>query len=453
MYNEASVIMRESSIGSNPEVEPIVQRNNDGTENDPDQVNDQNHFVVDLEKDQNLQQNINKIPDQEKPGLDVTKYDNNAVTDRNITELKKQISEYVSSTETINVSAIPGSGTKDYFIEGRRVGLDWKTYRADESIVSHEKLLDEQKCIILVSGWGSSGQAKTMQNLAQELANQSQKDGVGRTFLIDSKAEKIDDNYLDTEAEAMRKFAEDSGIKIVILVGHSRGTIKLVDLAAALQDKNPDIKIEGLILFGPVGIYKQSIIGITAKFILDGPIEYLKNIFSKKPSHKDPEKHERRQRETSERLVDAGASIYDQVKASFERFGAGYFPVFKNEIEALTVPNEHCKEIKAPVVVVSGQADEVSDPERIVNEGKRNLGLQTSAKLEKDEALEGVFPASVYRKMITPKDRAGHGLSLLRPEDAAAAGLYVLRRYWRNATKEAFEYSKHDRENKSVELS
>src|SRR3972149_1841122 len=47
------------------------------------------------------------------------------------------------------------------------------------------------------------------------------------------------------------------GLKEVTPVGLSQGGIKAVNLATLLQEKNPDVRVRGVILLDSVGLYSQ----------------------------------------------------------------------------------------------------------------------------------------------------------------------------------------------------
>lgn len=110
--------------------------------------------------------------------------------------------------------------------------------------------------------------------------------------------------------------------------------------------------------------------------------------------------------------------------------------------------NPHMRDVRVPVVIVSGMDDSVSDPSRIIPEqgvgplrqslgevAPQNATADTPARdmslVAREKYLEKLFPESPYIRMLAPKKLGVHALPLLRPESVARSSLYMINRFIR----------------------
>src|SRR5216684_808138 len=106
---------------------------------------------------------------------------------------------------------------KVYEVEGAgRIKVAWQEFRPAESIATAETT-PTNRVIIFIPGWGYNEHAQTIAPSCRAFADYSH----NTTYAVDTRAESIVSYTLFYEAEAVRQFIQEKGIKNAILVANS----------------------------------------------------------------------------------------------------------------------------------------------------------------------------------------------------------------------------------------
>ncbi len=320
-----------------------------------------------------------------------------------------------------------------YEIDGVGVEVGINEYLPKDTETSEET--DPQKAVIFFPGWPVKGKAKSYRELNQSFADHSS----AKTLVIDTKVEKVVPNSLLLEAKAVQKFTEDSGFKKITVGGYSEGGAKAINLAALLRD-GPGIKVEGLILLSPVGVYEQSGAELAKRFIrdslIDTPATAVKEIFKRPRSWRN--------------ALKAGSTGMDVVMAMLgEMQETGnpllYLTKVKSELRDMVALNPRLEDINVPVVLIQGVKEIASDPRRVISTEEqdkidqaikeRHQNYKQGAEEELDWSdpvgnvlRENLFPNSPYVRRVLAEKWGEHGVPLYRSDSVAKAALYIIER-------------------------
>lgn len=296
----------------------------------------------------------------------------------------------INPQETVNKKIIK--------VEENNINLAWKTFQPDK-ISLPEDNNHLKSTVIFLPGWSITEQAKSIETLCQTFANYSQ----SIAYAINTTADNIIPNSCEKEAEAVRHFIEERKLKNVTLVGNSLGGTEAVHLTAFLQEKNSEVKINGLVLLDSTSLYPQK--------GHDLATNYFKDLIKTRINLLHPPKMKRRNElalQNNKYVKDGISVIIKGIMNSPSQF----FKRTKNEIQEMVKESPHLKNIKTPVIMINGKYDLVSNPEKLLK--------------------ENIFPKSPYVKMIIPKKMGYHNVSYSRPESTANTALYLLDRFYRS---------------------
>lgn len=305
---------------------------------------------------------------------------------------------------------------KPYEIEGTKIDVSWK-----EFFPSNNKEIPGDEAVLFLSGW-SAGRAETLSYLSQRFAEDS-----GKTALLVTTGTKKDvPDSLYKQAEAIRGFIAEKGLKKVILVAHSEGGIKAADLISILQNENSNIDVQGLVLLDPVGLYKQNElkgVKFVAQFaqdtLLNTPINVTKNVL--KSRLKDWSQFKK--------MLQAGSDIVFNIAKEIARAkGIGYVPKLKGQIAEMIKANTHYQDVRCPVVLIQGTEDPVSSPKKIIP-----IDVDPKSFSERGEILgKTFFPNSPWTRMAAVwRTNPNHGNPHFNADQTAKTSLYLLERYRR----------------------
>lgn len=331
--------------------------------------------------------------------------------------------EQSSSSEVERSNEAP-EGKKIYETEAGPVEVSWKKFEASQEAGGEETKEKEPitQAVIFLPGWAMTVESTSIRKLSQSFA-----DSAGApSYEIFTRAEKVSDgeDMIYREAEAIRKFIEESGLSDIVISGHSQGGDKGIDLVALLHDKNPEIKVKGLILMDSTGLHDQSKTDLATNFtkdsIVNTPNSVTKSIFGIGKPFKG-------KKFLLPRSLAAGADVIFGIIREMKKSGAGYPKRFLNEISNMAKFNERIKEIRTPVVLVHGEKDPISDYKKIAPVEKPS---------EREEFLKkNLFKNSPSVKMVVAEKAGHHGVPLFRSESVARASLYMLKRFYRGENK------------------
>lgn len=157
----------------------------------------------------------------------------------------------------------PSLGSEAFVVEGSEVKVSWSKFTPEQ-----QESIDPTRAVIFLPGWPLQSSSKATWDLPRALANQF---GV-YSYNIDTVTPKIDPNTANLEARGIRKFILSTGIKEITIFGHSEGTLKAANLTAILEQENPQIKINGLVLASPMGFYPQNFLELLKNFVIVEPM-------------------------------------------------------------------------------------------------------------------------------------------------------------------------------------
>lgn len=229
---------------------------------------------------------------------------------------------------------------EEYTVDGAKVQI-----RCSETRPKEGKNLDLRKAIISYSSWNWIPELKIMKDIAQKIADYS-----GQTvYNISSKTDQLGPDAGLIEAKGATQFLNSHNLSEIIIVGHSEGGLKAVDLVAELEKNNPQTTIDGLVLMDALGLYNQD------------PKTLMRNYLT------DPKFAAKEFRDTQTAPPKGGAmqflhGLWEDIKF----FGANYPRKLKEEVITMAQVNLRLKEIKTPVLIITGDRDYVSDHHKYV---------------------------------------------------------------------------------------
>ena len=229
------------------------------------------------------------------------------------------------------------------------------------------------------------------------------------TYALNTPSFNIDGDPMPHEAEAGRRFISNLDVDNVTIYGYSRGASKAIHTVHQLQE-HTNIKVNGLVLLNPVGLYRQSfaqLVSGLARDFIQTEIATLQN--------------------SSRRNEYANA--YNLFFTSFAYQGEeilhenkNYISKLKKELMGIEQVNPHTHEITCPIVIMTGAKDPLSDPAKIIPNHNRKKGEEPYLPTleERHEHLtETLFSKSNSVTMLVGKNKGHHGLPALRPETLA----------------------------------
>lgn len=205
---------------------------------------------------------------------------------------------------------------------------------------------DSNKAVFFLQGWPWKSESTTIWDQPRML---SQEFGVP-TYAMDTKVDRIAPDALFIEAEAIRQFIEQQKLKEVTIFGHSEGAIRAANLAVLLEQKNPDIKINGVVSANPMGLYPQS-------FFKELAPNFISEVIKVEPKEQNPK-------------MPHTFQIWLRSMVEFAKSAPKNPKRFAQEMIEMMKVNERLKQIKAPVVVITTEKDFVSDYRKYMPEAE-----------------------------------------------------------------------------------
>ncbi|MCB9802908.1 alpha/beta hydrolase [Candidatus Nomurabacteria bacterium] len=244
------------------------------------------------------------------------------------------------------------------------------------------------------------------------------------------------ENLSRDKVEALKKFIIEKGIKKLTLVGYSQGGDQAIDLAGEIQD---EVDVEGVVLVDSTGLYQQDEFKMSKDFVSDAALGTGASVMSQLYRAN----YSKKQRlmmvaKGAGALVDIVGGVFRDMK----KFKSAYPKKLRQEISEMSSANANLAKLKVPVVIISGESDPISKPDKIVppEEERRFVeeGLSRDDFFDpREEYLKkNLLPNSPYVRMIIGKNMGHHSLPFFRPESIAKVGLYALERYHRKLKTE-----------------
>ncbi len=319
----------------------------------------------------------------------------------------------------------------------KKTNIEKKKYNLDSGVVVQvtgktfapiENQLEKTKTSdvnVFITGWSVRANDIVIGTLCKEFSDYTGTE----TLAIDSRAEDIQKydkriNILYEEALAISKFIEGRGLKNVIIIGHSRGGDKAINVVNILQN-NTNIEIKGLVLFDSVGMYNQTsrelIKGFAKDLVLNTPVTLFKKGLIKKEARAG---------------IFFVTQFFGHIFSEVVRSNFSYPKRFMREMYEMSEQNPHIKNIQVPVIVVSGRYDPISNPEKLVPPNEKRVSendflfdYKAGGVLEKRRIFlkEFFFKKSLGVYLFAPKKLGHHGLLFLRPRSVVRASMHALR--------------------------
>lgn len=316
---------------------------------------------------------------------------------------------------------------------GISVEVDWERFEPKEGAIESTPEKPAEKAVIFLPGWAVEAGDQSIQRLGQSFAEGSKNE----TYTVTTRTQEAagTEDTLYEEARAISQLIKEQGLKEVTLAGHSQGGDKAINVAHILQE-NPEVKIDGLILIGSVGLYEQEpgtlVKGYTKDSLVDTPKTLIKNL-ARNPS-------------IVKRGLRAATDILTGIVQEILRSKTVYPRRLKREIEEMARINPRLSELRMPIILVSGAKDLASRPKKIIPPHeeeriqkeweKEEESLEEKGFIDPREEFlkENVFPKSPYIRMVVAEKLGHHGLPHFRSESVARASTYLLRRFHRRSS-------------------
>lgn len=267
----------------------------------------------------------------------------------------------VGAEVPIQVENKPTLGSVEIPVGPSRVKVSFVEFKP----ASSEKV-DPGKAVLFLIGWPWEAKSATTWDLPRALADKS---GV-TSFSIDTRLNKMDPDALFHEAEGIRQFVLSRGIQELTIVGHSEGAIRAVNLTSLLEQKDPQIQIDGLVLANPMGFYPQSFTELAKNFA----IEFIKI----EGEEKNPKINHYPLPQVAKEWL---SSILRDIKIT----GLIKYPqLVASQLAVMRRVNQRLSEIKTPTLLISTSRDFVSDYRKYMSDEEIGEKVQP---IKSDEQL------------------------------------------------------------------
>ncbi len=306
-------------------------------------------------------------------------------------------------------------GAKMYTLEsGMDVELHWKSCEPTQDPEKATEEIPSDRAVILLPGIEVHAKNKSTDGLSRAFADASHQ----RTFAVTTESKErqrgaatTELNSLFEEARAISTFIKERGLKHVTLAGYSVGGNKAIDIAYLLQN-DPEVKIDGVVLLASVALYDQRPIDLTKNLLNDSFVRTPTNLVQEKGAKAAFGQWLRV-------ATDVGSQLIGNTLSSPSHAGR-----LMRGIKEMSRMNPRIPEITAPVILIAGEEDLVSDAKKIVpNEiAKRGRGAYLQ---------EHLFKKSPYVRMAIAEKQSNHGLTYFRSDDVARTAIQLLRRHHR----------------------
>lgn len=325
----------------------------------------------------------------------------------------------------IQIESKPTLGKKEYECAGDKVEVNFAKFTGEGNFNN-----DPKKAAFLLTGWPMRYDAQVTWGQPQILANSF---GV-TTYEIDGRPKgNFKGNTVALEVAGVRQFVaelEQSGVNEITLFGHSIGASKVVDLAVALEQSNPNMNVN-LVLINPMGIFEESIRTIAKHYMIDAP-----NV------EKRTRAPDRVPQPMSQVLKDICVSLFKDMKALKLR----YPKLLIEQKDALSSVNPNLARVKSPVLMLVASEDPVSDPEKLFPKewmdqitppaslGENSMAAKVRVSKAREQYLkENVLPNASSVDVIVATKYANHiAFGVERPKSTS----HIISRYFDRLRRE-----------------
>lgn len=279
-----------------------------------------------------------------------------------------------------------GGEDKLYRIGDENVQLSFKEFTPKEG-----EIKDPEEAVIFLVGAPMRAKASVTQGQLKGLADEFK----AKAYSVDARPKgRFHSNSIDLEVEAIRRFVEElnqKGIKKVTLFGHSIGAAKAVKLAVALEQMDPQIQINGVVLANPMGFYPQ-----------DGK-DLLLNRYIPEVSNEGRLKNPRAPHEP---LYKVGWQLVGSLASEVAAVGSQYPKLVDDQLGVLTQVNPELAKMKSHALVLLASEDKWSEAEKIVPETEIEKRLSAPKSIEQ---IRGEIASSGRWDRLSDEEKAKFG--------------------------------------------
>lgn len=316
------------------------------------------------------------------------------------------------------------SGVKEYeTVNGERVTLQW------EAIYPEEGKPSQDEAIIFLPGVALDAHSKSVINSTKDLVNASKL----TSYSISTRLENPEiENSQSLQAEAIQKFISEKGLKEITLVGNSQGANKAIFVNHELKHNSPDVKIRGLILTSPAGLYNQESPELTKNFFKDSIINTPPTVIKdSKVGSMNKIKNTLGRMGRSLRIgTDVSIGIGKEIISSPTQFSKR---ATRESTEAAT-RNPYTSEVECPIVIILGENDTAFKIDAFIPKSLHSKDLDSQKVRE--EYLKVIFPNSSAINVLLGSKDDNHGMYYIRGKKVPSSGWHSLERIERKLNKQ-----------------
>ncbi|MBI3984792.1 MAG: alpha/beta hydrolase [Candidatus Levybacteria bacterium] len=325
----------------------------------------------------------------------------------------------------------PTTGRNEYRVGEANIGVSWRVFEPQGPKPEQD---GTGKAVIYIPGWSITEKAKSVEALGQAFADYA----LVPVYAVDTKSDRIGQSSLSQEAEAVRQDIEQRKLDKITIVGNSQGGAEAIHLASLLQQQNPEVTIEGLVLLDSIGLYRQKGSQLLANYAKDviGTTVKTGVEVGKALLRRPLMRHGNRMLSQMRSYApDAISEILREVAQFQTRWPGKTVSEIREMVRDISPITG---EIAAPIVIVQGANDTVSNPSTIIppqSPEDEEKGYIRNINERERFLKETVFPNSPSVMMVVAERIGVHSVSYLRPESVARSSLYLLKGGLRVPTK------------------
>lgn len=252
------------------------------------------------------------------------------------------------------------------------------------------KVADESEIALFLVGAPMRAKASVTWDTPKGLAEASKV----KAYTLDARPRGIfDQNSIGLEVEAIRRFLEElskQGVKKVTIFGHSIGARKAIDLVTILEQQNPDLKINGLVLSNPMGFYEQE-----------------PDLLKRWQQEADNEAKIKNPKVVHQPMIKIGAQLAGSMAADVRQTGLGYKKWVEEQFEALNTVDPNLSQVKAPTVLLLGSEDLLAEVNKVLPEEEINRRLPQTSK--EGQAMRQILKNGTKWDQLSVQDQAQFG--------------------------------------------
>lgn len=252
------------------------------------------------------------------------------------------------------------------------------------------KVVDESEVALFLVGAPMRAKASVTWDTPKGLAEASKV----RAYTLDARPKgRFEQNSVALEVEAIRRFLEElnkQGVSKITIFGHSIGARKGIDLVAVLEQQNPNLQINGLVLSNPMGFYEQEP-GLVGRWQKEANNE--KRIKNPNVPH--------------EPMPKIGFQLVQSVITDAMQTRLGFKKWVEEQFEALKTVNPNMSKIKVPIVLLLGDLDLVSEADKVLPEEDINKRLPEPD--EQGQLMREILKEGTKWDQLTPQQQAKFG--------------------------------------------